>query len=385
MNGKITIYTVCLILCTTVCVAMNPLETAMNNGKELFKKNLFDEAALFYLKAVELAEDNTVLKMEALLLAGDCQLKNDPIKAKETFSKILMLQVSSEQKTLAQIKIAQCFLEDGEFESVITKTTQLLELHEIGKGLLAEIYYIKGESFFRLKQFPLAIECFKKALACKTLSSKQIVASYSFIGNIYMNIDHMSPLSIHEKLLQMERKIDVEESFAWGAVIKALTNSQQFDESNKLCQQILKDSPEALERKYALMYQAKNLFGLKLYDAAAESYEKFYLLYSDLDEHEKASIKLELALCLSRNKKYRDALEVCKQVLKFNDVTCSPMAQLLTGYCYFELNDYSNSLQAFKEVLTMPVLKRQYKLQEEAKRKIIKCEKQLQHAEPSPP
>ena len=46
------------------------------------------------------------------------------------------------------------------------------------------------------------------------------------------------------------------------------------------------------------------------------------------------------------------------------------MAQLMLGYCYLELKDYNNALEAYSKVLSMPSLKSQYKLIEEANRQI---------------
>lgn len=356
---------------------MNPLEAAMNSGDELFKKNIFEEAALSYLRAAELAQDNTIAKVAALLRAGDCQLKNDPAKAKETFSQILINQVSSEQETVARVMIAQCFLADGEFDSAITSTTQILNLPEINREQLAEVYCIRGESFFRLKQFSLAIECFEKALASKALTSTQTLRIYSFMGSIYVDSNRMTPQSAHEKFVQMEKSINAKDSLAWFGVINALTNSLQFKESNEICQQILKNTPNDVEKKYASIYQAKNLFYLKRYDDAAKAYEKLYSQYPDLSEQEKVAIKLELAYVYMHNKKYHDALETFKQVLKFNEITCSPRAQLMIGHCYFELKDFHNALNAFRQVTIMPTLKHQFQIIEEAKQKIVECEKNL--------
>lgn len=348
----------------------------MDNAKRVFESGRFDNAAELYMKVAETVGNDTTLKIKALMLAGECQIQNNPVIAKKYYSLVLEdKDATIEQQIDAQLQIAHCILLDGDFMNAATSAEKIIALSGATRKQMSDAFFIIGESYIRLKQYDSALVALKKTLSYKEIHPRQLKNIYVMISQIYLLQNNFDTKVAQDKIQILEDELGLKFNMPWYGIIVFLTKSGRFEQSNEICSRLLMENKiSEEERENAILFQARNLCGLKKYKEAEEKYKDMLDKNYKYLEDEKPSIYFDLAICLSRQQKYSDAIKVFNR-LELNKINYAPIAQLMIGYCCLELKDYNNALEAYNKVLSMPSLKSQYKLLEEANRQIKNIKK----------
>ncbi|MBL7114405.1 MAG: tetratricopeptide repeat protein [Kiritimatiellae bacterium] len=272
---------------------------------------------------------------------------NDLNAASDAFADMVKQFPKNPRVTKAMLYSGTFRYESGDYKMAIER---LLPLADTKTPPADEAAYWIGMSFLKQNKADDAAKTFREAIQAYPKSSLAGDMQLGLADALLAQNDYNAAAKAFTGYADAFNKQEQAPHALYSACV-ALHRTDNYAESDRLCNQFIKQYSDHTLLAQAIFLGAENRFLSENYDAAAERYES-YLKQKNGTKDQLPRVHFRLAWIHRYAKRNTDALKAIDRInLKQADPVITAESQYLKGICLFDLEQYKEAVAALNDYL----------------------------------